>query len=87
MVRVYGRSPPHPATFGSGLASVITTKEDARMKVTVWFRRAPGPVQVISVTYRIDSVDVPQAVTMALEQAEKLTTVAVARIDIVFDAR
>ena len=57
------------------------------MKVTVWFRRALGPVQVMSVTYRIDTVDVPQAVAMALDQAQKLTTVAVARIDIVMDSR
>ena len=55
------------------------------MKVTVWFRQALGPHQVVSVTYRIDPVDAPQAVAMALDQAEKMTTVAVARIEIVFD--
>ena len=57
------------------------------MRVTITFRAAPGPVQVLSVVYRIDTADVPQAVAMALDQAEKLTTVLVARIEIVIEDR
>lgn len=52
------------------------------MTVTVIFKKMPGPRQVQSITYRIetDETDILSAVAEAIEQAVKVTSVKIAEV-------
>lgn len=52
------------------------------MRVTVFFITNPGPVQVESITYRIEDVGPVDAIIKATRQAAKLTTVPISLIEV-----
>lgn len=50
------------------------------MTVTIHFKIAPGPKQIIEITLRIDTADFVDAVAQAINQALTITTVEIEKI-------
>ena len=52
------------------------------MTITITFQQAPGPNQIVSITYRVSEADMVAALALVLEQARQSTTVPIESVSI-----
>lgn len=52
------------------------------MRVTIMFTQAPGPVQIDTLILRIDTLDIVEAVSRAINHAVTLTTVPIKSVHV-----